>query len=176
MKTTSFPPGLKKIVSRISSSSRVRLVILGMTLLLAALAVLAALATPRAFASQTSAQNTSWLGSPEQKFQRTRIAPEGIPGPLNLQEINQASAVPESPTVNALINNNNGSTGTSFFTQSETSLVAFGNTIVAGFNDSGSNAGSTNHFTGWSRSTDGWRVTVPLAASTSRPWDLPTPM
>ncbi len=155
MKTTSLPPGSKRIISRITSLSRVRLIILGMTLLLAALAVLAALATPRAFASQDSAQNTSWPGSPEEKFQRTRIAPEGIPGPLNLEEINQASAVPESPTANALINNNNGSTGAAFFTQSETSLVAFGNTIVAGFNDSGSFAGNTNHFTGWSRSTDG---------------------
>jgi FG-GAP-like repeat len=155
MKTTTLPQSVKEIVTLISSSSRVRLVILGMTLLLAALAVLASLATPRAFASQTSTQNTSWLGSPEGKFQRTRIAPEGIPGPLKLEETNQAGAVPESLTANALINNNNGSTGTSFFTQSETSLVAFGNTIVAGFNDSGSNAGITNHFTGWSRSTDG---------------------
>jgi FG-GAP-like repeat len=155
MKTTSLPRSVKEIVTRISSSPRVRLVILGMTLLLAALTVLPPLATPRVFASQASAQNTSWLGSPEEKFQRTRIAPEGIPGPLKLEETNQAGAVPVSLTANALINNNNGSTGASFFTQSETSLVAFGNTIVAGFNDSGSNAGSTNHFTGWSRSTDG---------------------
>src|SRR6266487_7090030 len=155
MKTTSLPQSVKEIVTRISSSSRVRLVILGMTLLLAALAVLAALATPRAFASQASAPNTGSPWGGEEKFQRTRIAPEGIPGPLKLEETNQAGAVPESFTANALINNNNGSTGTSFFTQSETSLVAFGNTIVAGFDDSGSNAGSTNHFTGWSRSTDG---------------------
>jgi hypothetical protein len=59
------------------------------------------------------------------------------------------------PSVNALINNNNGSIGTAQFTQSETSVVSFGSTIVAGFNDSGSFAGNTNHFTGWSRSTDG---------------------
>jgi hypothetical protein len=125
-----------------------------MILLFAALAVLAPLATPRVFATQTSAQNTSWPGSPEEKFQRTRIAPEGLPGPLKLEETNQAGALPESLTANALINNNNGSTGSAYFTQSETSLVAFGNTIVVGFNDSGSNAGGTNKFTGWSRSTD----------------------
>jgi hypothetical protein len=154
MKTTSLPPGLKKIVSRIGSSSRVRLVIFGITLLLVGLAAIAALATPRAFGSQTSAQDTSWPGSPEEKFQRTRIAPEGIPGPLNIEPIDHAGAVPESITANALINNNNGSTGAAQFTQSETTVVAFGNTIVAGFNDSGSFA-SGSHFTGWSRSTDG---------------------
>src|SRR6266536_3736290 len=155
MKTTPLPQSVKEIVTRISSSSRVRLVILGMTLLLAALAVLAALATPRAFASQASAPNTGSPWGGEEKFQRTRIAPEGIPGPLKLEETNQAGAVPESLTANALINNNNGYNGTSFFTQSETSLVAFGNTIVAGFNDSGSNSGGTNKFTGFSRSIDG---------------------
>jgi hypothetical protein len=57
--------------------------------------------------------------------------------------------------------------GTSYFTQSETSLVAFGSTIVVGFNDSGSNAGGS-HFTGWSRSTDGGATwtdggTLPIA-------------
>jgi hypothetical protein len=39
-----------------------------------------------------------------------------------------------------LVNNNNGVTNTSFFTQSETSLLAYGNTVIASFNDSGSNA------------------------------------
>src|SRR5215831_5159445 len=56
---------------------------------------------------------------------------------------------------NSLVNNNAGSTGTAFFTQSETTLVAFGNTVVVGFNDSGSNSGGTNKFTGFARSTDG---------------------
>src|SRR5262249_17290253 len=55
----------------------------------------------------------------------------------------------------ALTNNNNGSSGTSFFTQSETTVVAFGNTVVTGYNDSGSDAGGTNKFTGFSYSTDG---------------------
>src|SRR5262245_22193151 len=57
--------------------------------------------------------------------------------------------------LNSLTNNNAGSTGTAFFTQSETTLVAFGNTVVVGFNDSGSNSGGTNKFTGFARSTDG---------------------
>jgi len=57
--------------------------------------------------------------------------------------------------VSALVNNNAGSTGTSNFTQSGTTVVAFGNTVVAAFNDSGSNAGGANRFTGLARSTDG---------------------
>ncbi len=52
-------------------------------------------------------------------------------------------------------NNNNGATGTAFFTQSETTVLAFGNTVLVGFNDAGSNAGGTNKFTGFARSTDG---------------------
>ena len=51
-------------------------------------------------------------------------------------------------------NNNTGSTGASFFTQSETSIIAFGNNVVIGFNDAGSNAAG-NKFTGWSYSSDG---------------------
>jgi hypothetical protein len=132
------------------------------TLPLAALAVVVALATPKVFASQASRAFASHASAPstgspwggEEKFQRTRIAPEGMPGPVRVEQIDQAGAIPESITANALINNNNGATGTSRFTQSETTLVAFGNTIIAGFNDSGSFA-SGAHFTGWSRSTDG---------------------
>ncbi len=53
-----------------------------------------------------------------------------------------------------LVNNNNGSTGTSNFTQSETAITAFGNYVVVAFNDAGSFNGN-NHFTGWSYSVDG---------------------
>jgi hypothetical protein len=144
---------MKKIVSPLGSSSHVQIVIRGMTLLLAALAVGAASATPKAFATQASAQNAG--EGAQEKFQRTRIVGEGISGSLNAEEVDQSGPIPASLTSNALINNNNGSTGVAFFTQSETSLVVFGNTIVAGFNDSGSNAGGSNKFTGWSRSTDG---------------------
>jgi hypothetical protein len=63
--------------------------------------------------------------------------------------------VPVISPYNSLTNNNGGASGTVFFTQSETSLVAFGNTVIVGFNDSGSNSGGTNRFTGFARSTDG---------------------
>ncbi len=67
----------------------------------------------------------------------------------------QNGPVPPDAPLDSLTNNNTGSTATSQFTQSETSVVAFGNTVVIGFNDSGSNAGGTNKFTGFTRSTDG---------------------
>ena len=82
-----------------------------------------------------------------------------LPGPYRLPGFEYAKLVPRSLLPggvigNALINNNAGSTGTSDFTQSETSVVSFGSTIVVGFNDSGSFTTSSNQFTGWSRSTD----------------------
>jgi len=67
----------------------------------------------------------------------------------------QGGQLPSDAPFDALTNNNSGSTGTALFTQSETSVVAFGNTVVVAYNDSGSNAGGTNKFTGFSRSTDG---------------------
>ena len=86
-----------------------------------------------------------------------RMMPAALPGPVNFQTFENPAPVPRSllPSVNALINNNTGITNCNDFTQSETSVVSFGSTIVAGFNDSGSFAGgTTNHFTGWSRSID----------------------
>src|SRR5262245_34963488 len=67
----------------------------------------------------------------------------------------QAGDVPVISPNNSLTNNNAGATGTGLFTQSETAIAAFGATVVVGFNDSGSNAGGTNKFTGFARSTDG---------------------
>jgi hypothetical protein len=58
-----------------------------------------------------------------------------------------------TPTTNVLINNNDGMTDCTFFTQSTTSIVSFGNILVCGFNDSGSTSFGA-HITGWSRSTD----------------------
>src|SRR5438132_874231 len=92
------------------------------------------------------------------KFAPVRMAPEGLLGPVSFQSFENPAPVPKSllPSVNALINNNTGITSCNDFTQSETSVVSFGTTIVAGFNDSGSFAGgATNHFTGYSRPTDG---------------------
>jgi hypothetical protein len=54
---------------------------------------------------------------------------------------------------NVLVNSTAADTGSND-TQSETSLVLAGSTVVVGFNDSGSNA-SNNQFTGVGRSTDG---------------------
>ncbi len=82
-----------------------------------------------------------------------------------LQKLNKAAPAvvnkganmpaPAVATSNVLVNNNGGATGTSRYTQSETSMLAFGNTVVAGFNDAGSFQPGTNQFTGWSYSTDG---------------------
>src|SRR5205823_14173570 len=54
---------------------------------------------------------------------------------------------------NVLVSNVTADTGSND-TQSETSLVLAGSTVVVGFNDSESNA-SNNKFTGLARSTDG---------------------
>ncbi len=55
---------------------------------------------------------------------------------------------------NILVNNPALDTTTSQ-TQSEAALLVFGSTIIAAFNDSGSNVGGANKFTGFARSTDG---------------------
>ena len=49
----------------------------------------------------------------------------------------QGGFVDSPDATDVLVNNNTGSTGTSFFTQSETSILAFGNRVLIGFNDSG---------------------------------------
>jgi hypothetical protein len=68
----------------------------------------------------------------------------------------QSGAVPSDPgQADVLSNNNAGSNGSNYFTQSETSVVAFGNTVLLAYNDSGSYATGGNKFTGFSRSTDG---------------------
>ena len=54
-----------------------------------------------------------------------------------------------------IINNNVGATGTSNFTQSESSFLVFGSTVFGAFNDAGSNSGGAPRFTGTARSSDG---------------------
>jgi hypothetical protein len=84
----------------------------------------------------------------------TNAGPDGDPN--SGDPSNQSGPVASDPSLaDPLVNNNAGSTGTSNFTQSTSSLVAFGNTVVVGFNDSGSAAGGANKFTGFARSTDG---------------------
>ena len=123
------------------------------------LAFLGLFSISRSSAQQEVSEPTTHGDSP------TKVRSENFQGEFNfeeflLREINneipfQGGPVDEVSPVNSLTNNNAGSTGTAFFTQSETSLVAFGNTVIVGFNDSGSNSGATNKFTGFARSTDG---------------------
>src|SRR6267143_5371334 len=139
------------------------------------LLLLAVCAIPFALAQRNKQskqfQQAPGAGSPvvQQKFKSSaagggneqfmvRMMPRALPGPVSFGGFDNPAPVPRSllPSVNALINNNTGFTVcTSNFTQSETSVVSFASTIVAAFNDSGSNATSGNQFTGWSRSTDG---------------------
>ncbi len=67
----------------------------------------------------------------------------------------QMGRVASQGTSDVLVNNNTGSTGTTRFTQSETTILAYGEYVIVGFNDSGSSTGGANKFTGWSYSTDG---------------------
>lgn len=94
----------------------------------------------------------------------TRSGYEALYGPFDYDafverelngEVPDGSGPVEAEPADSLTNNNTGTTGTSLFTQSETTLVAFGNTVVVGFNDSGSTAGGANKFTGFAYSTDG---------------------
>src|SRR5262245_842730 len=98
-------------------------------------------------------------------YSPARVRSENLQGPFDYEVFLQRIKNGEFPfdggevdvvsPSNSLTNNNAGSSGTAFFTQSETTLVAFGNTVVVGFNDSGSNAGGSNKFTGFARSTNG---------------------
>ena len=65
------------------------------------------------------------------------------------------SVTTPSGTNDLLTNNNNGASGNYAFTHSETTTIAFGSTVLVGFNDSGEYPLSGNKFTGFSRSTDG---------------------
>jgi len=67
----------------------------------------------------------------------------------------QGGIVDQQAAADVLVNNNTGSTGSANFTQSETSIIAFGSNVLIGFNDSGSFTGGANKFTGFSYSTDG---------------------
>ncbi len=83
----------------------------------------------------------------------------GVPGGNNIedgaQKVRQPIKIEDvSGASDVLVNNNNGAGSTSQFTQSETCILAYGNQVVIGFNDSGSFA-SGSHFTGWSYSDDG---------------------
>jgi hypothetical protein len=85
-------------------------------------------------------------------------------GPFNYQNFLQRERLGQvadqsGPVLSAgpdvLGNNNAGTDGSAFFTQSETALLAFGDTVILGYNDAGSNGTASNKFTGLSRSVDG---------------------
>jgi hypothetical protein len=67
----------------------------------------------------------------------------------------QQSPMNVSLAPDVLVNNNNGGQADRSFIQSESDVIAFGNTVIVVFNDAGSYTGSNNQFTGWARSTDG---------------------
>jgi hypothetical protein len=60
-------------------------------------------------------------------------------------------------------------------TQSSTSTIVFGSTVLTAFNDTGSSAGGAIRFTGWSRSTDGGVTFTDLGALTSSLSDVGFP-
>jgi hypothetical protein len=62
---------------------------------------------------------------------------------------------PPAVSTNPRVNNQSQDTGFQD-TQSETTNLVFGSTVLVAYNDSGSNlVGDGGHFTGWARSTDG---------------------
>ena len=139
----------------------------GPLVVLTAVAVLALAATSVIASRGLAGGEAAWAQEAGQedpldprKFQPTRaVAPRGAAQPEVATDpsapVADAGPIDLSAPTNGLLNDNAGSTATGNFTQSEASTIAFGSTIIASFNDSGSNAGGTNKFTGWSRSTDG---------------------
>jgi len=125
----------------------------------------AALIIALAFLGLFSIFRSSAQEPPHEGYVPARMRSEALFGPFDYEDFLKRIANGEIPDqsgdvdvispFNSLTNNNAGATGTAFFTQSETTILAFGNTVVLGFNDSGSNAGGTNRFTGWARSTNG---------------------
>src|SRR5215510_2996376 len=125
------------------------------------LALLGLFSVSRSFAQQDDDDEDD----NERGISPARMLSEQLFGPFDydafLERVNNGEIPSQDGDVdavspyNSLVNNNAGATGTGFFTQSETTIAAFGNTVVVGFNDSGSNAGGTNKFTGFARSTNG---------------------
>ena len=107
--------------------------------------------------SRSSAQEEPRKGAPVTVRSQDLFGPFDFDAFLEMEKSlpSQSGEVPVISPLNSLTNNNAGATGTGLFTQSETTIVAFGNTVVVGFNDSGSNSGGANKFTGFARSTDG---------------------
>ncbi|MGI8583121.1 MAG: proprotein convertase P-domain-containing protein [Chitinophagaceae bacterium] len=85
---------------------------------------------------------------------KTEINVPLTPWLLSRTQNQRTSSLLATPA-NVLVNNNNGANATGNFTQSETSILVYGNNVITGFNDAGSLTGGAHKFTGYSRSTDG---------------------
>jgi hypothetical protein len=157
---------MKNGVKRVRPYSRREFLFLSF-IVLAVLAVVAASATsahygkapavgkdasPPAATAAPAAQNPA--ENDQDKFQPTKVTDAQAPPAAGNRSDTEDDPGGDKEALSG-VNNNTGSTGTSNFTQSETSLVAFGNTVVVGFNDSGSFTGGASKFTGFARSTDG---------------------
>ncbi len=102
-------------------------VTLGIILLLTLLIIVAVSTTPAQNAAslvvQRAKSKTSAIKGDEKTLARANMHPDGVAlsGPVKLAGADQAGTVAKSLTgVNVLINNNNGTSGCEFFTQSET--------------------------------------------------------
>ncbi len=84
----------------------------------------------------------------------TVVQPHSIPPSdhVPVSPISQGQPPPVPP--NVLVNNPAEDGNSRQDTQSETSLVVAGNTVITGFNDSNAYNGNNTHFTGFSRSTN----------------------
>ncbi len=83
------------------------------------------------------------------------VEPHSVP--TDVTPPDQGHHQPPPPTPSNVLVNNPGEDGTTSHqdTQSETSIVVAGNIVLAAFNDSNLYSGSSPHFTGLARSTNG---------------------
>src|SRR5687768_11056784 len=110
----------------------------GLLILLAASLMFLALFSGYRSSAQEPAQE------PERKMAPARMRSEQLFGPFDYDAFLEREKngefpftggdVPLTSPYNSLTNNNGGATGTGFFTQSETDLLAFGNTVLVGYN------------------------------------------
>ena len=121
---------------------------------------LAALLMTVFFANAQQGEQLPVVATPEEKLLNKQLEKQAkSEGPVSktpwlLSRTQTTSTQGLAPT-NVLVNNNNGAIATGNFTQSETTILAYGNNVITGFNDAGSNAGGANRFTGYAYSTDG---------------------
>ncbi len=112
------------------------------------------------FAKAQQTERLPVMATPEEKLLNQQLEKRAkSERPLSLTpwllSRTQTTSTQNLAPTNVLVNNNNGATATSQFTQSETTILAYGNNVITGFNDAGSRSGGANRFTGYSYSTDG---------------------